>query len=297
MRFVKLHALGNDFVLIDGEDWGDIPDINNFVWRVCDRHTGVGADGLLLVTVTDRGTGRADFRIFNADGSEPEISGNGLRCAAACLFHWKKVPPPRVLFSTPAGDRECRLLASAENRYEVRIEMGSPRLASEDIPFDDGARHQAVIDYPLSINQETYPVTALSLGNPHCALFVDRFPARIEWHQIGREIESHPFFPNRTNIEFVRVMNREEIEVLFWERGVGETLASGSGACGAAVASILKGRTDRKVTVRTSLGALVVDWDEEKNLVFQSGPAEVVYEGRLVARMVGLTTPDLRKKR
>ena len=135
------------------------------------------------------------------------------------------------------------------------------------------------------------------MGNPHCAVFVERFPARIEWHQIGREIECHPFFPNRTNIEFVRVMNRGEIEVLFWERGVGETLASGSGACGAAAASILKGKTDRKVTVRTILGALVVDWDKEKNRVFQSGPAEIVFDGRLAARMAGLTTPDLKKKR
>lgn len=297
MDFVKIHALGNDFILVDREERGDIPDINNFVWRVCDRHTGVGADGLLIVAVTDRAAGRADFRIFNADGTEPEISGNGLRCAAAYLFHRKKVSPPRVLFHTPAGDRECELLSASENHYETRIEMGTPRLASPDIPFDDGAFHQTVIDYPLSINQETYPVTALSLGNPHCVVFVDRFPARIEWHQIGREIESHPFFPNRTNIEFVRIMNREEIEVLFWERGVGETMASGSGACGAAAASILKGWTERKVTVRTSLGALVVDWDEEKNMIFQSGPAEIVFDGRLVARMTGLTTPDLRMKR
>lgn len=291
MVFAKIHALGNDFILIDREDWGDIPDINNFVWRVCDRHTGVGGDGLLLVSVTDRDPDRADFRIFNADGTEPEISGNGLRCAAAYLFHKHQVTPPRVLFRTPAGDRECQLLSSSENHYEIRIEMGTPRLASTDIPFDDGSYHEKVIDYPLSINQEIHPVTVLSLGNPHCALFVDRFPARIEWHQIGREIESHPFFPNRANVEFVRVMNRNEIEVLFWERGVGETLASGSGACGAAAAAILKGRTARKVTVRTSLGALIVDWDEGKNMIHQSGPAEVVFEGRLTAKMTGLRRP------
>jgi len=296
MTFVKIHALGNDFILLDGEDWVGVPEINNFVWRICDRHTGVGADGCLLTAVTDREAGRADFRIFNADGSEAEISGNGLRCAAAYLFHRKKISSPRILFHTPAGDRECELLSAAEYRYETRAEMGSPRLASADIPFDDGARHETIIDYPLSINQGLYPITALSLGNPHCAFFVDRFPARIEWHQIGREIESHPFFPNRTNIEFVRVMNREEIEVLFWERGVGETLASGSGACAAAAASILKGRTGRKVTVRTSLGALTVDWDEAKNSIFQSGPAEIVFDGRLISKLIGPTTPDLRRK-
>ncbi|MBN2199028.1 MAG: diaminopimelate epimerase [Candidatus Aminicenantes bacterium] len=296
MSFVKVHALGNDFVLVDGEDWSGVPEIAGFVWRVCDRHTGVGADGLLLTTVTDREAGRADFRIFNADGSEPEISGNGLRCAAAYLFHRKKILLPRILFRTPSGERECELLSASANRYETRAEMGTPRLAATDIPFDDGARHETVIDYPLSINQETYPVTALSMGNPHCAVFVDRFPARIEWHQIGREIESHPFFPQRVNIEFVRVINRGEIEVLFWERGVGETLASGSGACAAAAAAILKGRTGRTVTVRTSLGALVVDWDETKNSIFQSGPAEIVFEGRLVSKLTGPATPDLRAK-
>ena len=294
-NFLKIHSLGNDFLFIDPSEGGPIPDINNFVWRLCERHTGVGADGLLLVSVTDAGQGLAEFRIFNADGTEPEISGNGLRCAAACLWHQKKTAPPRVVFRTTAGDRECQLLQAQGNHYEVRIEMGSPRLASRDIPFDDGSAHDSIIDYPLSINQKIYPVTVVSVGNPHCAVFVDRFPARIEWHQIGREIESHPFFPNRTNVEFIRVLNRQEIEVLFWERGVGETLSSGSGSCAAAVASILKNKTGRRVTVRTSMGALVVDWEKDK--LFQSGPAEIVFQGSLVAQMSGLTTPDLRKKR
>jgi diaminopimelate epimerase len=294
-NFLKIHSLGNDFLFIDQSEWGLLPDINNFVWRICDRHTGVGADGLLLVSITDAIRGLADFRIFNADGTEPEISGNGLRCAAACLWQRKKIASLRILFHTTAGDRECQLLQAQGNHYDIRIEMGTPRLGSRDIPFDDGSSHESIIDYPLSINQKIYPVTVVSLGNPHCAVFVDRFPARIEWHQIGREIESHPFFPNRTNIEFIRVLNRQEVEVLFWERGVGETLSSGSGSCAAAVASILKNKTDRQVTVRTSMGALVVDWEKDK--IFQSGPAEIVFEGSLVAQMSGLTTPDLRKKR
>jgi len=158
--------------------------------------------------------------------------------------------------------------------------MGTPMFASRDIPFDDGRVHETIIDYPLAINQKIYPVTLVSVGNPHCAVFVDSFPARIEWHQTGREIESHPFFPNRINIEFIRVINRGEIEVLFWERGVGETLSSGSGSCAAAVASILKDKTDRKVTVRTSMGNLIVDWEADK--LFQSGPAEVIFEGALI---------------
>lgn len=280
MKFTKLHSLGNDFLVVDPVEGEIIPEIAGFANRVCDRHTGVGADGLLLISVKDKARGLVSFRIFNADGSEPEISGNGLRCAAAYLFFRKKVDPPRITFQTSAGDREGDLLEEKNNLFQIKIEMGIPRLSSRDIPFDDGGTHEKIIDYPLSINQKIYPITVVSVGNPHCAVFVDRFPARIEWHQIGREIESHPFFPNRTNIEFIRVLNRQEIDVLFWERGVGETLSSGSGSSAAAVASILKNLTERRVVVRTSMGKLVVEWESEK--VYQSGPAEVVFEGSLL---------------
>lgn len=281
MKFTKVHSLGNDFLVIDTKENENIADLGGFALRICDRHVGVGADGLLLVSVEDKDPGLAHFRIFNADGTEPEISGNGLRCAAACLYFQKKVLSPSVIFTTSAGRRECSLLGHESNLFQVKIEMGVPKLASRDIPFDDGAGHEKVIDYPLSINRRVYPITLVSVGNPHCAVFVDRFPARIEWHQIGREIESHPFFPNRVNIEFIRVINREEIDVLFWERGVGETLSSGSGSCAAAVASILKELTGPKVTVRTSMGRLIVEWNK-KDKVFQSGPAEVVFEGILI---------------
>jgi diaminopimelate epimerase len=280
MKFTKLHSLGNDFLVLDPAEGEVILEIAGFTNRVCDRHTGVGADGLLLISVRDKAKGLVSFRIFNADGSEPEISGNGLRCAAAYLFFKKKVDPPRITFQTTAGDRNGDLLEEKSNLFQIKIEMGIPRLNSRDIPFDDGKTHEKIIDYPLSINQKVYPITVVSVGNPHCAVFVDRFPARIEWHQLGREIESHPFFPNRTNIEFIRVLNRQEIDVLFWERGVGETLSSGSGSSAAAVASILKNLTDRKVAVRTSMGRLVVEWESEK--VYQSGPAEVVFEGSLL---------------
>jgi diaminopimelate epimerase len=280
MKFTKLHSLGNDFLVIDPAEGEIIPEIADFTNRVCDRHTGVGADGLLLISVKDKAKGFVSFRIFNADGSEPEISGNGLRCAAAYLFLKKKVDQPRITFQTSAGDRDGDLLEERNNLFQIKIEMGIPRLSSRDIPFDDGSTYEKIIDYPLSINNKIYPITVVSIGNPHCAVFVDRFPARIEWHQIGREIESHPFFPNRTNIEFIRVLNRQEIDVLFWERGVGETLSSGSGSSAAAVASILKNLTDRKVEVRTSMGKLVVEWESEK--VYQSGPAEVIFEGALL---------------
>jgi diaminopimelate epimerase len=280
MEFVKVHSLGNDFLIVELEESGEVPDISGFARRICDRHTGVGADGLIIISVKDKGKAVAGFRIFNADGSEPEISGNGLRCAAAYLFAGQKIAVPKIVFQTNAGNREAELLEIQGHQSRIRIEMGTPRLTSKDIPFDDGAYHEKIIDYPLSINRKIYLITVVSLGNPHCAMFYDRFPARIEWHQIGREIEIHPFFPNRTNVEFVRVLSRQEIEVLFWERGVGETLSSGTGSSAAAVASILRNQADRKVAVRTSLGSVIVEWERDR--VFQSAPAEIVFEGTLL---------------
>jgi diaminopimelate epimerase len=279
MKFTKAHSLGNDFVIVDPEESGEIPDIGGLARRLCDRHTGVGADGLISVSVKDKAKGLAVFRIFNADGSEPEMSGNGLRSAAAYLFAGHKIDAPKIIFRTNSGERQCERLEVQGHQSRIRIGMGVPRLASREIPFDDGADHEKIIDYPLSINRKDYPITVVSMGNPHCAVFYDRFPSRIEWQQIGREIEIHPFFPNRTNVEFVRVLSRQEIEVLFWERGVGETLSSGTGSSAAAVASILKNLTDRRVTVRTSLGSAVVEW--EKDRVFQSAPVEIVFEGTL----------------
>jgi diaminopimelate epimerase len=279
MNFTKLHALGNDFLVIEHSNFLKEESLTEISRKLCDRHTGIGADGLILIRIIDREKSTVNFRIFNADGSEPEISGNGLRCAAAYLFHSQKVPTKIIRFETNAGERTCELIDRNSNRFEIKIEMGVPRFSSRDIPFDDGSEHEVIVDYPLSINRKVYQITCISVGNPHCTIFVERFfPARIEWHQVGQELESHPFFPRRTNVEFIRVLNRQEIEVLFWERGVGETLSSGSGSCAAAVASILKGLTDRKVKVWTSMGALVVEWEKDK--VFQTGPAELVFEGQ-----------------
>jgi diaminopimelate epimerase len=278
MRFTKLHSLGNDVRVVCPNEELDLLRVGDFARRICERHTGVGADGLLLVSFEGPARNEAGFRIFNADGSEAEISGNGLRCAMACLVHHQRVLSSRVIFKTPAGNRACEVTGSRGTVYEIKIDMGAPRLRSAEIPFNDGEPHERLIDYPMPINQKVYDITCVSMGNPHCDIFVDRFPARIEWHQIGREIESHPFFPNRTNVEFIRVLNRGEIDVLFWERGVGETLSSGSGSSAAAVAAILKGLTDRTVKVWTSMGALTVEWPQEGE-VFQTGPSEVVFEG------------------
>jgi diaminopimelate epimerase len=185
MKFTKFHSLGNDFLIVDQDVVAETEGYayEDLARKICERHTGVGADGMLLISVKDRARGRVAFRIFNADGSEAEISGNGLRCAAAGLFFQKKVEPPRLVFNTTTGERECQLISRENTRFHVRIEMGKPRFSSKDIPFDDGSAHDRIVDYPLSINQQVYHITAISIGNPHCVLFVDRFPARIE---VGR---------------------------------------------------------------------------------------------------------------
>jgi diaminopimelate epimerase len=278
MRSTKVHGLGNDFLVASPGGMTDPAAAGDLARRICDRHTGVGADGLIFLSPEKGDPARAGFRIFNADGSEAEISGNGLRCAAAFLASSGSVTSPKILFRTAAGERPSEVLSSRGPLFEVRIGLGAPRLNSKDIPFDDGQVYERVVDYPLSVIRGTFPVTCVSMGNPHCGLFFDALPSPGEWRVIGAEIESHPFFPNRTNVEFIRVVGRDEIEVRFWERGVGETLASGTGSAAAAVASILKGLVDRSVKVRTAMGSLKMEWPEGGE-VLQTGPAEVVFSG------------------
>jgi len=278
MRFAKVHGLGNDFLVVPPGAGPAAAEAGGLARRICERHTGVGADGLILLTIERTEPAVASFRVFNADGSEAELSGNGLRCAAAYLAWCGAAGSAKILFRTAAGDRPSEVLSSEGPRFEVRIGLGVPRVAAADIPFDDGQRLYRIMDYPLFVSKKTYAVTCVSMGNPHCSLFFDELPAHGEWRTIGAGIETHPFFPQRTNVEFIRVLGRSEIEVRFWERGVGETLASGTGSAAAAASAMLKGLVDRTVTVRTALGSLKVEWPVGGEL-FQTGPAEIVFSG------------------
>lgn len=278
MRFAKLHALGNDFLVVSPAGRRELASAATLARRMCDRHTGVGADGLIFLGPDEGSPVRTSFRIFNADGSEAEISGNGLRCAAAFLASAGPAAPARVLFRTAAGERSSEVVSSRGRLFEIAVDLGVPALASKDIPFHEGRPLDRVVDHPLTAGFNAYRVTCVSMGNPHCCLFFDDLPPRVEWHRIGDEIGSHPSFPNRTNVEFIRVLARDAIEVLFWERGVGETMASGTGSAAAAVAAMLKGLVDRAVTVRTAMGSLKVEWPEGGR-VLQTGPAEAVFSG------------------
>ena len=282
MRFIKLHGYGNDYLVFKADDLRAAGDLSEFARRVCDRHFGAGSDGIAVVGQADE-AGAADFdvRIFNPDGSEAAMSGNGTRCAAAALVHEGVWTQPVLRLSTRSGVKTYRRLEADESRgsYRFAAEIGRPRFESEAVPLLTDEPLARVVSHPLEVGPgETVEVTALEMCNPNCCLFVDDFDS-VDWRRLGRLIESHPRFPARTNVEFIRVVSTERIEVRIWERGVGETLSSGTGSSAAAVAACLNGLTNRRVTVETPGGTLAVEWREEDGEVVLTGEAEVVYRG------------------
>lgn len=288
MLFHKFQALGNDFLIARERELRAVAsDYETFARQICDRHFGAGADGLELLLDSPRVAG-ADFevRLFNADGGETPISGNGTRCVGAFLYLIEKWKEPQVRIATGAGIKTLRPVERRDNGLVFETEMGAPRFHSADIPVILDQPLDRVIRQPLEVLGQTIEITATSMGNPHCSIFVNsRMPdiERLRWRELGAAIENHPVFPERTNVEFVRVLNRHEIEVRFWERGVGETLASGTGACGAALAGMLNDLTERKVNVITAAGKLIVEWRAD-NAVVQTGEAGAVYSGEWLAR-------------
>jgi diaminopimelate epimerase len=283
MRFHKFQALGNDFIIIREEEWrpaeGSEPAL---VRRLCDRHFGVGADGLEVLLERPREEGADfEFRLFNADGGETPISGNGTRCLAAFLHQAGLWSAPEVRIATGAGVRDLRLARREATRYVFETGMGLPRLSSGQIPVRLPQPLERVVAQPIEVLGHNLLFTSVSLGNPHCSLLVDDF-YRLDWRALGAALERHPNFPDQTNVEFIRIRDRREIEVRFWERGVGETLASGTGACAAAIAAMLNDLTERRVNVLTPGGALVVEWLPD-GTVRQTGEACAVYSGNWLA--------------
>jgi len=278
IRFTKLQGIGNDFLIIQTDQVETLTEAPRLAREMCQRNYGAGADGIVFVAKTDSEQAEFSSRIFNADGSEAEISGNGTRCLAAYLYHSRQWSEPVVRIATVAGIKTGRLIAREGIRFEFEFEMGQPRFSSESLPMALDVALDRVVRYPLRIGGDILEVTCTSMGNPHCTLFVSDLEA-VDIEELGPLIEDHPVFPNRTNVEFARVVSQDEIEVMFWERGVGRTLSSGTGSCGAAIAAALNNLTGRSVRVVTSGGALRVDWRED-NSVALTASAEVIYEGR-----------------
>ena len=288
MRFQKFQAVGNDFLIARESDLppGDFS-LNDLARQACDRHFGAGADGLELLLNAHPGA-QADFaiRLFNADGGETPISGNGTRCVAAFLYFNDLWHAPVVRLATGAGIKLVRLKERKDSRFMFETEMGTPRLASQEVPVLLDGPVASVVRQKLMVGGQAIEFTASSMGNPHCTLLVEDFE-RIDWHALGAAIENHPAFPERTNVEFVRILDRERIEARFWERGVGPTLASGTGACAAAVAAVLNEKTDRRVKVLTEAGEVLVEWRGD-GTVLQTGEARPVYRGEGLFSMSGV---------
>jgi diaminopimelate epimerase len=276
MRFTKAHGLGNDFILVAR---ADAPaDTQAWARRLCDRHRGIGGDGVVLHAPEPDGV---RFALINADGLPGEISGNGLRCLAALAFRDGRAPARHVV-RTVVGDKAVEVAAAGGSRYRIATDLGRPALGSRDVPVALEPARERVIDLPLEAAGKRLLVTATSMGNPHCAVFCDTEADDALLNSIGPALERHPLFPQRTNVEFVTVVSRDEIRVRFWERGVGYTQASGTGSASAVVASIITGRSDRRVRAVCDGGTLEVAWPEGGSLT-QVGEAELLFDGEWAA--------------
>jgi diaminopimelate epimerase len=272
MRVAKAHGLGNDFLLVPEAEAPAAP--SAWARRLCERHIGIGADGVLLYRDEDGGV---RMRLINADGGEAEISANGLRCLAAFRVRAGAMAP-RHIVTTGAGPREAVVESLGNERFRVATDLGVPILESDRIPVDLQPPASRVVDHWLDLGSREVAVTATSMGNPHCAVFLDAPADDGLLASVGPALERHPFFPRRTNVEFITVVSRQRLRVRFWERGVGYTRASGTGAASAAVASIITGRADRELTVECDGGELAVAWPEG-GTVRQTGEVEVLFEG------------------
>lgn len=278
MRFIKFQGFGNDYIIFEASALAGVESLNNFARAVCDRHYGAGADG--VVTLHRAESEGADFvaRIFNADGSEAAISGNGTRCAAAYLHYTGLWSETSLRLATAAGIKLYRLRAGgSRGHYWFDSELGQPRFDSASIPMVTDVPVERVVSYPLRVEGKAWPITALNIGNPHCLIFTEEFAA-LDWRRLGSLIETDTHFPERTNVTFIRVLDRARIEVRIWERGVGETFSSGTCSCAAALASIVNGKTERQVRVETPGGSIRVEWRDDGEVVL-TGRADVVYSG------------------
>jgi len=276
IEFTKMHGLGNDFVVIDAMEKAPLerklPDLAK---ALSDRRFGIGADGLILVLPSRA----ADFRmrIFNADGSEAEMCGNGVRAFAKFVYERKYTREREFEIETLAGIIRPRLRMRGGKVSGVRVDMGEPRLARSEIPMK-GPDQERVVGERLRVGGRRHEITALSMGNPHCVLFVEDVD-RAKVEEIGAAIEHHNLFPRRTNVQFAQVVGEGNIKMRVWERGVGETLASGTSASAVLVAAVLNGLSPRKAVVHLRGGDLKVSWNPEDNHVFIEGPAAEVFTG------------------
>ena len=275
MKFTKMQGLGNDYVYVNCMEQM-VEDAAETARRVSDRHFGIGSDGLILICPSDK----ADFemRMYNADGSRGEMCGNGIRCVGKYVYDYRLTDKTFLSVETLGGIKHLFLEVEDGKVSLVKVDMGPAILEPEKIPVTaEGSR---VVDEPLCVDGKTFRMTCVSMGNPHAVIYVDDVQG-MDLEKTGPSFENHERFPNRINTEFAHVLDRNTVEMRVWERGSGETLACGTGACAVAVASILNGYTEDQVTVRLLGGDLKIEWDREANKVYMTGSAEVVFDGEI----------------
>ena len=273
MKFTKMQGLGNDYVYVNcvEEKIENPPAVARYV---SDRHFGIGSDGLIMINPSEV----ADFEMemYNADGSRGEMCGNGIRCVAKYVYDYGLTDKTQISVETLGGIKYLDLTVEDGKVVLVKVDMGKPELKSDLIPII--SENEKVIDEPIEVDGQVYHMTGVSMGNPHTVIYVDDVK-NLDLEKIGPKFENHERFPKRINTEFVHCIDRNTVEMRVWERGSGETLACGTGACAVAVASILNNLTDTRVTVKLLGGDLQIEWDQEKNHVFMTGPAKVVFDG------------------
>ena len=277
MKFTKMHGCGNDYVYVNCmEKMLEDPDqVSRFV---SDRHFGVGSDGLILICPSE--VADCEMAMYNADGSRGKMCGNGIRCVAKYVYDYGLTDKTQISVETLGGIKYLDLTVKDGKVVLVKVDMGKPELKSDLIPII--SENEKVIDEPIEVDGQVYHMTGVSMGNPHTVIYVDDVK-NLDLEKIGPKFENHERFPKRINTEFVHCIDRNTVEMRVWERGAGETLACGTGACAVAVASILNGYVvkDQPVTIKLLGGDLEIFWDQQKNTVFMTGPAEVVFDGEI----------------
>ncbi len=273
IKFAKYHALGNDFIIIDLQKTRNHSfDFNRLAVKICDRHFGIGADGILVLT----GSRRADccIDLFNSDGSWAEKSGNGFRIVAAYYYscYTKK---KNLTFEINNDISEAKIIKAARSSYSIKVSLGKPVFDTKLIPMKSKTNFH--IDTPIKIEGKSFPVTSLSVGNPHTVLFVDSFD--FDWQELGYIIENCSYYPNRTNVEFGKIVSRSKVILNDWERGAGATGSSGTGAAATVVSGVVNSLLKRKAEVVFPSGSLFIDWSESDDIIYLTGPVEFVCRG------------------
>ena len=274
MKFTKMQGIGNDYVYVNCLQ-ETVENPSELAKKISDRHYGVGSDGLIMINPSDK----ADFEMemYNADGSRGEMCGNGIRCVAKYVYDYGLTDKTSISVETLAGIKYLDLTVEDGKVVLVKVDMGKPMLRPEEVPVV--SEKEEVIDEPITVDGQEYRMTCVSMGNPHAVVFIDQDVKEFPLETVGVKFENHERFPKRVNTEFVNVLDRHTAQMRVWERGSGETLACGTGACAVAVACALNGLTEDEVTVKLLGGDLQIKWDREKNTVYMTGPAEVVFDG------------------